>query len=487
MQQPPGAVVSFYVARFNAQKAAWGKPHALVSLTFPFTNADLTEVETQAVKKLKLPKREAKRLKLFVTETGLPFGGFGEYECPPVVHLSATFEDGFEPPPDLIGEEIVRLAELVAATKALQAKAAAAAEQAEQERTAVKELTPVLFWRDGDSHGYLSNWQKATFSLGGVTFSCVEQYYMWMKATLFEDAAAAKAIMGTGNCTKMKKFGREVRGFKPGVWKRHQPGVLLEGSRAKFAAHPHLAERLLATNHRRIAEASPSDVICGIGMGPDDPRAADPSNWHGENLLGKALEQIRTELQGGQQLHRTCSGSSCPALAADGEPQADETSSAGIGVAPVNRGARVGARGGEGAAGARVDGGAGTPTTLVKLISYGRRNGTPPNLTASFNCTNIANPSKTSRAGRTGLDKRLRTEVMAGRLAQDIAARACDSVLEAVKASVANPATMQFGFGCEVGKHRSVSVAITVANELQQNQDLVGLGVQVATLHRDIA
>ena len=88
---------------------------------------------------------------------------------------------------------------------------------------------------------------------------------------------------------------REYR--KPGQWKKHQPAVLLDGNRTNFQACPELAERLLRTGDRPLAEASPSDSICGIGLGPLDPRAQDPAQWRGLNLLGRVLETVRSELR----------------------------------------------------------------------------------------------------------------------------------------------------------------------------------------------
>ena len=36
-------------------------------------------------------------------------------------------------------------------------------------------------------------------------------------------------------------------------------------------------------------------------LGPDDPKAQTPSNWKGQNLLGRTLEQVRAELSAGRQ------------------------------------------------------------------------------------------------------------------------------------------------------------------------------------------
>ena len=51
----------------------------------------------------------------------------------------------------------------------------------------------------------------------------------------------------------------------------------------------------LSTGHKRLAEASPLDPVGGIGLRADDPRAKDPRQWRGKNLLGEALSVVREE------------------------------------------------------------------------------------------------------------------------------------------------------------------------------------------------
>ncbi|MNI91462.1 hypothetical protein D3C73_1491250 [compost metagenome] len=58
-----------------------------------------------------------------------------------------------------------------------------------------------------------------------------------------------------------------------------------------------MARRLLATGDRILVEASPSDKIWGIGLAPDDPNAQIPARWLGQNLLGKALMEVREYLR----------------------------------------------------------------------------------------------------------------------------------------------------------------------------------------------
>jgi ribA/ribD-fused uncharacterized protein len=46
-----------------------------------------------------------------------------------------------------------------------------------------------------------------------------------------------------------------------------------------------------------LVEASPLDRIWGIGLSASDPRAADPEQWLGLNLLGQALMEARSILR----------------------------------------------------------------------------------------------------------------------------------------------------------------------------------------------
>ena len=50
---------------------------------------------------------------------------------------------------------------------------------------------------------------------------------------------------------------------------------------------------LLDTKPFILAEASPFDRIYGIGMGPNNPNVQFIDKWRGQNLLGKALMDVR--------------------------------------------------------------------------------------------------------------------------------------------------------------------------------------------------
>jgi ribA/ribD-fused uncharacterized protein len=141
-----------------------------------------------------------------------------------------------------------------------------------------------------------SQWHRCTFTVGGNTFNCAEQYMMHGKAVLFGDAAMAAKILAADHPREHKALGRKVKNFDDVAWKREREAIVLAGNRAKFTQNAELRELLLATAPTTLVEASPYDKIWGIGLAASDPRAQDPAQWRGANLLGKILTKLREEL-----------------------------------------------------------------------------------------------------------------------------------------------------------------------------------------------
>ena len=141
-----------------------------------------------------------------------------------------------------------------------------------------------------------SQWYRCRFTAGENTFNCAEQFMMHGKALLFRDTVTAAKILAAAHPRQHKALGRKVTPFDDAVWKRERMTIVRAGSRAKFTQNPELLEKLLATAGTVLVEASPYDKIWGIGLAASDPRAQDPSQWKGQNLLGKILTALREEL-----------------------------------------------------------------------------------------------------------------------------------------------------------------------------------------------
>ena len=154
----------------------------------------------------------------------------------------------------------------------------------------------VRFHRTEEENGYLSNWYLRDFELDGKIYCCVEQYMMEQKALMFSDFEMARKIMQTKDQQEMQDLGRTVRNFNSRIWDGQKQLIVYTGLLAKFGQNPDLSGRLIATGTATPVECSRSDRIWGIGLGMDDPNAANPSKWNGQNLLGFALKAARTEL-----------------------------------------------------------------------------------------------------------------------------------------------------------------------------------------------
>ena len=118
---------------------------------------------------------------------------------------------------------------------------------------------------------------------------------------MFNDLRTAQGTMGTNNPALQQQQGSMVQGCDKEMWARHRPAVLLDCLRCKFAQNPSLASKLMATHPRHLAEASATDRIYGIGLRPTDMKAWDPHQWRGDNLLGRTLERVRSELRRAEQ------------------------------------------------------------------------------------------------------------------------------------------------------------------------------------------
>ncbi len=152
----------------------------------------------------------------------------------------------------------------------------------------------VFFWG-----GFLSQWAPSPFKIGRLTFTCAEQWMMYKKAELFNDVETAVLIMQTDRPNEQKALGREVANYDDDAWMEIAYDVVVQGNRAKFGQLHLMNEQLRLTGDKILVEASPHDRRWGIGMAEHEKGIEDPSNWRGENLLGKAIMQVRDELFGG--------------------------------------------------------------------------------------------------------------------------------------------------------------------------------------------
>ena len=161
-----------------------------------------------------------------------------------------------------------------------------------------RHLPILFFWKENEENGWMSNWYRCRFSVGGVRYIHVEQYMMAQKAKLFGDFESYDAILRESDPWKCKKLGRGVKHFDAGKWDAEKYGIVKAGNRAKYRQNPDLMQKLLDTGNAVLAEASPKDRIWGIGLDAETAAATDIAEWPGEGLLGLILMELRNEFEG---------------------------------------------------------------------------------------------------------------------------------------------------------------------------------------------
>lgn len=160
----------------------------------------------------------------------------------------------------------------------------------------------LMFWGhqpqpDGSvGKGCLSQWWPCRFTVDGVGYASAEHWMMAAKARLFADPEAEQKILAARTPAEAKALGRLVRDFDDAAWTASRFDLVVAGNVAKFGQDADMRAFLLATANRVLVEASPRDLVWGIGLGAANERATDPSRWRGRNLLGFALMEAREQL-----------------------------------------------------------------------------------------------------------------------------------------------------------------------------------------------
>lgn len=144
--------------------------------------------------------------------------------------------------------------------------------------------------------GPFSQWLPCTFEVDGVRYNCAEQYMMAQKARLFGDEPILAHIMNTTDPSRQKALGKTVRGFSKTAWEVVARDVVMRGNLAKFTSSTELCHALMETEGTLLVEASPSDIIWGIGLSEYDPDVNNPACWRGTNWLGQVLTDLREHL-----------------------------------------------------------------------------------------------------------------------------------------------------------------------------------------------
>lgn len=151
--------------------------------------------------------------------------------------------------------------------------------------------------------GPFSQWRHSNFEIDGVRYNTAEQWMMAEKARTFGDTTIESMIMRSSSPAEQKDLGKKVRGFNKARWEAIEDNgkpycwnVVYKGNKAKYTQNLGFKDELFKTVGTTLVEASSTDTIWGIGLGEEDPKALDRSQWRGTNWLGDVLTQLREDL-----------------------------------------------------------------------------------------------------------------------------------------------------------------------------------------------
>jgi len=143
----------------------------------------------------------------------------------------------------------------------------------------------------------INQWTRSLFTVNGVVFNCVEQAVMAEKAVLFGDMETCALILNTDNPAEQQRLGRLVKNFDQAIWDQNKEAIYYFENCQKFIQNPELKEVLFSTGDTELVECNPDDFIWSCGLSIDDPNARNPSDWKGQNLLGRVLQRVRDDLR----------------------------------------------------------------------------------------------------------------------------------------------------------------------------------------------
>ncbi len=145
----------------------------------------------------------------------------------------------------------------------------------------------IAIWEPKGEYAWLTNVWPCRIDIEGRTYASVENYYQSQKAA---DAKDRDYISDAPSGEEAKKRAYEIRARWRDDW--GEPvmlEVMKKGMFAKFAQHPELAEKLLATGDREIHEEPPAGVV-------GNPLWAES----GKDMLWHLFEELRDALRSGK-------------------------------------------------------------------------------------------------------------------------------------------------------------------------------------------
>lgn len=150
-----------------------------------------------------------------------------------------------------------------------------------------------------------SNDYSSFFEWKGFDFNNATAAIMWAKARAFGNEEIAHKILGRQDVNYVKSLGEKIQNFDHDRWIALLPKILHGVLLAKFTQNEEGKKKLLGMGDRIFGEYSiEADLAFGTGFDhqADMGMILHPESWPGFNLVGKALNNVKTSIQNHPEL-----------------------------------------------------------------------------------------------------------------------------------------------------------------------------------------
>ena len=158
---------------------------------------------------------------------------------------------------------------------------------------------PVILFSDTgtNDYGYLSLKWDIEIEFNNTIYNSVQQGLYGEIAKAFDDQTNLNKIM-LAEPDAINYSVEDIPGDEnEGKWNDLLKKLLYDINIIKFKQYPELTGRLLETKTALLGAYIPNDNLIGIGISLDNIQSKNSAHWTGQNILGKALMDIREKIR----------------------------------------------------------------------------------------------------------------------------------------------------------------------------------------------
>ena len=149
-----------------------------------------------------------------------------------------------------------------------------------------------------NEYGFLSLKWAVEIEFNNTMYNSAKQAISAELAKVFNDQENLQKIMTAESPEEVNYDLDDVPGeAAQDKWNDNIKQLIYDVNIAKFNQYPELVTRLLETKTAVLGAYIPNDNLIGIGLSLDNIQSKNPINWTGQNLLGKALMDIREKFR----------------------------------------------------------------------------------------------------------------------------------------------------------------------------------------------